>query len=119
MCVSSCCCLFLLLQVISMAADKVIKIWDLRNHRCIQTITDTDWPTPEDNKPYSLIYDSSRSRMVTAAHCPVVWHHMCVSDDVSGHKHPLVAALYNNFFQVVRMPHASVACIHGCSIAAS
>ena len=40
--------------------------------------------------------------MVTAFHRLAVWPHMRVSDDNAGHEEPLVAALYNNTFQVVR-----------------
>ena len=39
--------------------------------------------------------------MVTAFHRLAVWPHMRVSDDNAGHEEPLVAALYNNLFQVV------------------
>ncbi|KAL0018315.1 hypothetical protein WJX77_008577 [Trebouxia sp. C0004] len=88
-------------QVVSMAADNVIKVWDLRNHRCIQTIADVDWPSQEDAHPSAMMYDPARSRMVTAFHRLAVWPHMCVSDDNAGHEEPLVAALYNNLFQVV------------------
>ena len=42
-----------------------------------------------------------RSRLVTAFHRLAVWPHMCVSDTNAAHKEPLVAALYNNTFQVV------------------
>lgn len=47
-------------QVISKAADNVIKVWDLRNHRCIQTITDLDWPSQEDAHPSVMMYDVAR-----------------------------------------------------------
>lgn len=43
-----------------MAADNVIKVWDLRNHRCIQTITDLDWPSQEDAHPSVMMYDTAR-----------------------------------------------------------
>lgn len=42
--------------------------------------------------------------MVTAFHRLAVWPHMRVSDDNAGHEEPLVAALYNNTFQVVCFP---------------
>ena len=47
-------------QVVSMAADNVIKVWDLRNHRCIQTITDLDWPSQDDAHPSVMMYDHGR-----------------------------------------------------------
>ncbi len=51
----------LVAQVVSMAADNVIKVWDLRNHRCIQTIADVDWPSQEDAHPSAMMYDPARS----------------------------------------------------------
>lgn len=62
----------------SLAADKVIKIWDLRNHRCVQTITEHEWHTIEDVRPATIMYDTYRHRLVTAVHRPAVWPHMCV-----------------------------------------
>ena len=47
-------------QVISMAADNVVKVWDLRNHRCVQTITDADWPSQEDAHPTAMMYDPGK-----------------------------------------------------------
>ena len=46
--------------------------------------------------------------MVTAFHRLAVWPHMRVSDDNAGHEEPLVAALYNNIFQVV----CSLSCLN-------
>lgn len=42
--------------------------------------------------------------MVTAFHRLAVWPHMRVSDDNAGHEEPLIAAVYNNTFQVVGPP---------------
>ena len=51
-----------------MAADNVIKVWDLRNHRCIQTITDVDWPSQEDAHPSAMMYDPARSAVLLPSH---------------------------------------------------
>ena len=51
-----------------MAADNVIKVWDLRNHRCMQTITDVDWPSQEDAHPSTMMYDPARSATTTHLH---------------------------------------------------
>lgn len=50
---------------------------------------------------FSCCVGFGRSRMVTAFHRLTVWPHMRVSDDNAGHEEPLIAALYNNTFQVV------------------
>lgn len=36
------------------------QVWDLRTHRCLQTITQDDWKKTEDleAKPYCLMYDN-------------------------------------------------------------
>ena len=60
----------LALQVVSMAADNIIKVWDLRNHRCVQTIADLDWPSPEDAHPSAMMYDPSRWDFCTVALVP-------------------------------------------------
>ena len=40
-----------------MSGDKTIKVWDLRNHKCLQTITPDDWTRREESKPHCLMYD--------------------------------------------------------------
>ena len=52
-------------QVISLAADKTIKIWDLRTFHCMQTLTDHRRYPPE-NRLGVLAYDQKRSRIVSA-----------------------------------------------------
>ncbi len=52
-----------------MAADNVMKVWDLRNHQCIQTIADADWPSREDAHPSAMMYDPVRSAPLLIA-----WH---------------------------------------------
>jgi len=46
--------------VISLGADSVIKVHDLRTNRCLQTIAAYDWPSPADAKPAALLYDARR-----------------------------------------------------------
>ncbi len=48
------------MQVISLGADSVIKVHDLRTNRCLQTIAAYDWPSPADAKPAALLYDARR-----------------------------------------------------------
>ncbi len=73
-------------QVVSMAADNVIKVWDLRNHRCIQTITDVDWPSQEDAHPSAMMYDPARSAVLLPSHIykklPCKWARLACSAQV-------------------------------------
>lgn len=89
----------------SLSTDHVIRLWDLRNQKCLQTIVPTDWPRKEDSLPTSILYDGVRHRLLTATTCPAYWQHACPADDMIGHREPLVAALYNTAFHVVRIPH--------------
>ena len=91
-----------LAQVLSLAADHILKVWDLRTQGCLQTISPQDWPTPEDAQPTAMMYDSNRRRMVSIKHRPAAWPHKCVSDQSSAHQSALVGALVNTTFDVVR-----------------
>ena len=52
-------------QLVSLSSDKTMKVWDLRNNRCVQTFQDETHYRPE-NRISSLTYDNVRSRLVTA-----------------------------------------------------
>ena len=54
--------------MISLGADSVIKIHDLRTNRCLQTIAAHDWLAAADAKPAALLYDARRRR--DALHLP-------------------------------------------------
>lgn len=89
-------------QVVSLAADHVIKVWDLRTQGCLQTIAPVNWSHPEDAHPTALLYDAPRKRLACIKHRPAAWPQKCVSDQSSAHQSPLVAALSNSTFDVVR-----------------
>lgn len=93
------------LQVISMASDSVIKLWDLRNNRCMQTIAEKAWPHPSHAHPTAMLFEPRRRRVVTIEHQPMYWKHMCCADDQQGHSQPLVAVLYSPEFHLVRPCH--------------
>ena len=52
----------------SLGADHVVKVWDLRNQKCLQTIAPKDWGVAavEDSHPTCMAYDASRQRLVSA-----------------------------------------------------
>ena len=94
--------IFACLQVISMSSDSIIKLWDLRNNRCMQTIAEKAWPHPSHAHPAAMLYEPRRRRVVTIEHQPMYWKHMCCADDQQGHSQPLVAVLYSPEFHLVR-----------------
>ncbi|KAG1667639.1 hypothetical protein FOA52_004666 [Chlamydomonas sp. UWO 241] len=88
-------------HVFSLSADKVIKVWDLRNHKCLQTLTQDDWMKREEARPHCLMYDSIHKRVVTAMQKPHVWCHKMVAEDRTGHMESVCGALYNSVFDVI------------------
>lgn len=88
-------------HVFTLGVDSVIKVWDLRTHRCLQTIGTDDWVKPGENRPTALVYDGVQRRLVTALTRPYVWPHKIVSQDRTGHQDPIRGALYNPTFHVV------------------
>ena len=51
-------------QIISLGFDKVIKIWDTRTFRCLQTLHDTVGYQP-DNRISALLFDNDNKRLIT------------------------------------------------------
>ncbi|GIL56855.1 hypothetical protein Vafri_12156, partial [Volvox africanus] len=88
-------------HVFTLSVDKVIKVWDLRNHKCLQTLTEDDWRRTEESKPNCLMYDAVHRRCVTAVSKPYVWVHKMVAQDRTGHMDPIRAGLFNSIFGVI------------------
>jgi hypothetical protein len=82
-------------------AGRPLQTWDLRNHKCLQTLTEDDWRRPEETKPHTLFYDSAHRRCVTGTSKPYVWMHKMVTQDRTGHMDAVRAALFNNVFGVI------------------
>ena len=53
-------------QIISLSSDKVIKIWDSRTFRCLQTLHDTVGYQP-DNRISALLFDDENKRLITCS----------------------------------------------------
>jgi WD40 repeat protein len=84
-----------------MSTDHVIKAWDLRTNKCVQTITADDWPRSEVAQPVSMVFDESRKRLVTGGRRPFFWEQKLTVRDKSGHRSAVVKAVYNSSFFVV------------------
>ncbi|KAL9972869.1 hypothetical protein ACROYT_G019251 [Oculina patagonica] len=102
-------------EIISAAQDKVIKIWDMRDLCCVQTIPARSLlPGPH---LISSLYFNSKS------HCIFVGtNQLSVIEgkseepseehDITSHFKPICAAIYNDLFdQVVSACHDSVVCV--------
>ena len=84
-----------------MSTDHVIKAWDLRTNKCIQTITADDWPRSDDSEPVAMVFDEGRKRLVTGGRRPFFWEQKLTAMDKSGHRSAVVKAIYNSSFFVV------------------
>ena len=83
-------------QLISLSTGNTIKVWDMRNFRCIQTI-------PSADNIGAIQYVAKHRYLVAATHKLSVWQpaqQYQIAE--SSHNHPVTAALYNaSFHQVV------------------
>ena len=73
-------------NIISLSLDRTVKVWDLRNHKCLQTIEAEEWPKYVDSNASCMTYDRRRRRLLTCSNRIVVWPHKLVSQDKSGHQ---------------------------------
>lgn len=87
-------------QLISMSTDKVVKIWDIRSHKCLQTIVDKGVYWPE-NRMSAMTLDPKQRAIVTAGTKLKQWHR--VTRDNVGVR-PMCQAMYNSTFRQVRQP---------------
>lgn len=102
-------------QIISFSKDKMIKIWDTRDHCCIQTIPSrlTDIGT---HQITTVLYNKKMQTLLLGSNTIAVLERKApeeaiatTEDDQTSHPKPLCGALYNDLFnQVVSACHGSV-----------
>jgi len=101
-------------QIISFSKDKVVKIWDTRDHCCMQTIPSrlTDVGT---HPITTVLYNKKMQTLLLGSNTIAVLERKALEetataeDDATSHPKPLCGALYNNLFhQVVSACHGSV-----------
>ncbi|WIA32779.1 hypothetical protein OEZ86_005963 [Tetradesmus obliquus] len=98
-------------QVISAAADKTIKVWDLRNQRCLQTLQDRATHSPEDTLT-ALAYSPSRKLLVSAAYSLRAWPLTDGAAGGCGHRDPVSWVGFNPMFcEAVSTDHAGTVCV--------
>ena len=98
--------------IVSMDADKCVKVWDTRTLRCIQSSFDYDVYRPM-NRLTAISYDDKRRCLVTAAVAPTVWpmsRLLVPYPDLryNGHQKAVVAMFHNrDFGQIVTLDSES------------
>lgn len=102
-------------QVISVSKDKVIKIWDIKDYCCIQTIPSR--LLSKGTHPITTVYFNRKSNalllgsniLTVLERTNPTEQNNRVEDEVRSHAKPLCGALYNDLFkQVVSACHGSV-----------
>jgi len=100
-------------QLYSCSTDKCIKVWDLRSHKCLQTIHDKTHYRPED-RITAMAFDPIHSRLITGTTKLRPWPLIkaATRSIKPKHEHALCAALYNkNFHQIVSGDESAQVCV--------
>lgn len=88
-------------QLISLGTDKVVKIWDIRNYQCIQTITDKTTYRPENIITGIQFNHRINSLMLTSKKINI-WPIKATEDMSTSHEFDVTCAMYNpNFGSVI------------------
>jgi WD40 repeat protein len=91
--------------------DKAIKVWDIRNYKCLQTISDREVYKP-DNTISGLVYNPTRSHLVTGNTKLKVWQMERVeASGVGAHGAPVSQVIFNRVFEdAVSADRSGVVC---------
>lgn len=91
-------------QIISLSMDKEIKVWDLRNHQCLQTITDFAFHKP-DNFISCIKYSEETGGSLIAASTVIrrykIREKNSDQDEAKSHPFPVRNLLYCKEFNLV------------------
>ncbi|PNW80352.1 hypothetical protein CHLRE_07g313850v5 [Chlamydomonas reinhardtii] len=98
-------------QIISLSTDHIIKIWDIRNHKCIQSLPDREllnMPQMSEDAVTPALYDSERRQLVTGYTKPKVWKMTSAGAGATqAHSASVTRVMYNaNFAEAISADHA-------------
>ncbi|KXZ56621.1 hypothetical protein GPECTOR_1g56 [Gonium pectorale] len=99
-------------QIISLSTDHIIKIWDIRNHKCVQTLSDRELLSmPQhatDDAVTPVLYDPERRQLVTGYLKPKVWKMTTAGAGATqAHNAAVTRVVYNaNFSEAISADHA-------------
>ncbi|OQR98474.1 hypothetical protein ACHHYP_08582 [Achlya hypogyna] len=91
-------------QIISVSSDNVFKVWDIRNHRCLQTFVDRNKFTGgADNRISALLFDRKAPGLVSATTHLARWplRFMSSEEAEQNQKKSMCIACYNSVFNQV------------------
>jgi WD40 repeat protein len=87
-------------QLISLGIDKVVKVWDIRNFRCLQTIVDKTSYRPE-NVLTGLHFNPSNSSLILTSRKINVWPFKAQEEMSSSHDCSVTKCQFNDNFASV------------------
>lgn len=87
-------------QLISMSVDKVVKVWDIQQYRCIQTFTDKTEYKPEDRLT-CMVFDEALPGLVMCSSTLNILPMSVKVETNRAHAANIVRALYNDVFHQV------------------
>lgn len=87
-------------HLISLGTDKVVKIWDIRTYKCIQTIFDKVCYRPEDRLS-CILFDKFSNNILLGSRKINSWFFKTQEEIKTSHEFPVSNALYNDEFESV------------------
>ena len=99
-------------QIISLALDKTMRVWDIRSHRCMQVISDSTDYRPE-NIISCMMWDGARRALITTNTRLRQWPiRFSISEGTSAHEKPVSSCLFNRKFEeALSGDHAGMICV--------
>lgn len=92
-------------QIISAASDNTFKVWDVRNHRCLQTFVDHYKSTGgAENRISALLYDAKQPCLISGTTHITRWPFKAQADEEledETKERPMCIAAYNSVFHQV------------------
>ena len=87
-------------HLISLGTDKVVKIWDIRTYKWIQTIFDKICYRPEDRLT-CILFDDYTNNILLGSRKINQWQFKTQEEIKTSHEYPVSVALYNTSFESV------------------
>lgn len=111
-------------QIISASSDNTFKVWDVRNHRCLQTFVDRYKSTGgSENRISALLYDSKYPCLISGTTHLTRWPFKVQPDEEQedeAKERPMCIASYNSVFhQVVTAEMSSESIVKTWSVRTS
>ena len=86
-----------------MSTDNIIKVWDMRTNKCVQTMVDDNTYRVGSRVVESLTvmtHDPRERRLITGVTELAAWRQAVRTREDQGHEYPVVGSLYNCEFDV-------------------